>query len=209
MSQTQVTPTSKKKEILHIDKHLTDVQNAIAMDALKMLNQYKEIYKVQINEKASVEEIAKSIQSNSKTHLFKIKHSKEQKQLQETFPNLSEDKALEILAEQSHEIADSLVKLSTSAIDKLKGSGLTIDNFILNDEFVMNSKVEGRIKNKASIYCQNQKQKDLRNLATKVSELVKNGLKSGLLAPNRLGVVMENIIDVNTGEIKHHYILRQ
>ncbi|MBO6881451.1 hypothetical protein [Winogradskyella sp.] len=204
----QIKPTSKKREILYVDKHITDKKTEVATEVLSILSQYKNTYQQQIKQDATIDEIVQAIKEGDKTKLIETKHAKDKEKLQENFTNLNEQTVLDVLRAQSKEVVDNLVKLGTAANYKLKGSGLTVDNFVLNDEFIMNSKVTGRIKNMAAIYCTNETQLQLRNLAIQISDLIKGGLKSGLLASNRLGTIGEHIVDVNTGEIKHQYIMR-
>lgn len=205
---TKITATSKKKEILFVNPYLTTEKTNKAEQIIELLKEYQQTYIRQIREEATTDEVLIAIKTNSGKQLLETKHAKDKVKLEQAFPNLDEEDALEMLSKQSKSIVDSLITLGTEINNKLKGTGLQLENFVLNNEFVMNSKVEGRIKNMSAIVCQNQKQKDLRDLAMKLSKHIKGALKTGLLAPNRLGAVGENIIDINTGEIKHKYIMQ-
>jgi len=205
----QVNPTSKKREILHTDQHITEAKTQLADKVVLLLNEYKENYQLHIKADASMDEVVKAIKENNSTSVIQVKHTIDKEKLEENFKHLNEQQVQEILGIQSKGVVENLTQIATSVKHKFKGSGLTIDNFILNDEFTINSKVTGRIKNMASTYCTNSNQIQLRNLAIKIGNLVKGGLKSGLLSPNRLGIIAENIVDINTGEVKHQYIMRQ
>jgi hypothetical protein len=201
--------TSKKREVLNVNSNLVVEKTALAENVLDQLNSYKETYLQEIKEDATIEEIVQSIHTADSKGLLDIKHQKNKTKMLETFPSLNEDEVLDVLGYKSKTAVDSMVKQGIDINATLKSSGLSIENFVLNEEFVLNTKVEGRIKNMATLYCTNDTQKELRNLAMKLSKLVKDALKTDLLAPNRLGVVAENIIDINTGEIKHRYIMNR
>ncbi|WP_298326217.1 hypothetical protein [uncultured Dokdonia sp.] len=207
--KNKITSTSKKKEVLFVDPYLTGQRTQTAEEVLQLLNQYKTTYLQEIKEGATMDEVIKAISTNRAKEILLTKYAKDTIKLQESFTHLNEADALEMLSKTSTAIVEKLVNISTNVIQKLQGTGIQIEHFALNEDFVMNSKVDGRIKNMSAIYCANAKQKDLRNLAIKISELIQGAMQTGLLHHNRLGTIAENIIDINTGKIKHQYIMRQ
>jgi len=142
--------------------------------------------------------------------LLFIKFDKEITKLLSDYNNLIKTKALEMFCtdvdrEKAKEIIHFAVSINKS-IQKFNLSNLDLECFVLNDEFVYNSKIDTRLKELYTTYCQNVKQRQLKELAEKLSEIVNHSIRTGLIADNILGTNIENIIDINTGHIKYNKI---
>jgi hypothetical protein len=142
--------------------------------------------------------------------LLYIKFDSEIAKLLSDYNNLIKTKALEMFCtdtdrEKAKEIIHFAVSINKS-IQKFNLPNLDLECFVLNDEFVYNSKIDTRIKELYTTYCQNDTQRQLKELAEKLSEIVKHSIRTGLIADNLLGTNIENIIDINTGHIKYNKI---
>lgn len=200
---------SKKREVLYTNEAIRASKTRVAEGVLTLINEYKEVYQEQINEEAPIDEIVNAINTGNEVEEFiKLRHKEDLKNLKDTFPHIDQEKALAIFKEETEKVAEQLISIASNIQLRLKGEGITIEHFVLNDEFSLNSKVKGRIKNMSTTYCTNKKQKEVRDLANKLSKLIKSALDNGVLASNRLGTNAENIININTGEINHRYIAR-
>ncbi len=200
---------SKKREVLYTNEAIRASKTRVAEGVLTLLNEYKEVYQEQINEEAPIDEIVNAINTGNEVEEFiKLRHKEDLKNLKTNFPHIDQEKALSIFKEETEKVAEQLISIASNIQLRLKGEGITIEHFVLNDEFSLNSKVKGRIKNMSTTYCTNKKQKEVRDLANKLSKLIKSAIDNGVLASNRLGTNAENIININTGEINHRYIAR-
>lgn len=141
--------------------------------------------------------------------LLLIKFEKEVKKLMDDYPSLIKLKALEMFCTSSDmEEAKQIIRLAVSinfSMMKL-GQNIDLEHFLLNDEFVYNSKIDTRLKEAYTTYCKNKKQVELLELAEKLKSIVKLSIKVGLISDKTIGINIENIMNLNTGDIMYNKI---
>ena len=214
------TTMRKKIPLLVNEPYKTELENS-AKVILEKIDLVKEkasdFLNIEFNKTDALIEFIKAYQNENQidnveqqNELLFIKFDKEITKLISDYNNLIKTKALEMFCtdtdrEKAKEIIHFAVSINKS-IQKFNLSNLDLECFVLNDEFVYNSKIDTRLKELYTTYCQNDKQRQLKELAEKLSEIVKHSIRIGLIADNRLGVNIENIIDINTGHIKYNKI---
>ncbi|MEP1488614.1 MAG: hypothetical protein ABJK28_09320 [Algibacter sp.] len=144
--------------------------------------------------------------------LLFIKFDKEISKLMSDYPNLIKTKALEMFCTDKDrgQVKDLIYLIVTInlGLKRLGTSNLEFESFILNSEFVYNSKIDTKLKELYTHYCENKKQVELKELAEQLSEIVKHNIKIGLISDVSIGINIENIIDINTGKVKYNKIER-
>ncbi|SMG23612.1 hypothetical protein [Arenibacter troitsensis] len=141
--------------------------------------------------------------------LLFIKFGKEVSKLTSDHPSIIKLKALEMFCTQTDrdktkEVIHYAVSINIG-VEKLNAE-IDLEHFVLNDEFIYNSKLDTRLKELYTTYCKNNKQKEIKEFTEKISEIIKHAMKIGLISNSRLGVNPENFIDINTGDINYYRI---
>ncbi len=150
--------------------------------------------------------------TDKQNELLFIKFNKEISKLMSDYPNLIKTKALDMFCndkdrEQVKELIYLIVTINLG-LKRLGTSNLQLETFVLNDEFVYNSKIDTQLKELYTTYCISKKQVELKELAEKLSNIVKHNIKIGLISDVSIGINIENIIDINTGKVKYNIIAR-
>ncbi len=144
--------------------------------------------------------------------LLFIKFDKEISKLMSDYPNLIKTKALEMFCTDKDrgQVKDLIYLIVTInlGIKRLGASNLEFESLVLNDEFVYNSKIDTKLKELYTHYCETKKQVELKELAEKLSDIVNHNIKIGLISDVSIGINIENIIDINTGKVKYNKIAR-
>lgn len=144
--------------------------------------------------------------------LLFIKFEKEVSKIMEDYPSLIKTKALEMFCHPSdREIAKQVILYCVSinrSLEKYGVNNLELKHFVLSGQFVYNPKLDTRLKDVYTTYCENKKQVELKELAEKLRDIVLHSIKFGLISDNAIGINVDNIIDINTGKIKYNKIAR-
>lgn len=215
------TLTMRKKIPLVVNKqYKEELENSanIVLEKIELLKQSASNFlDLKFDTTDSLIEFIRTYQSQDQINdteeqnqLLYIKFDNEISQLLKDYNNLIKTKALEMFCtdadrEKAKEIILYAVSINNS-IEKFNLKNLDLECFVLNDEFVYNSKIDTRLKELYTIYCQNEKQKQLKELAEKLSEIVKHSIKIGLVSDKTIGLNIENIIDINLGNINYRRI---
>jgi hypothetical protein len=125
------------------------------------------------------------------------------------YPNIDNDKALEMFIKDEHvksieHIINQCVEVNKELI--VMNIGITLDTLVISGEFMMNSKVDTKIKDQTTIYCTNKKQVELKVLAEELQGIIHKAIRLKLVSNSALGINVGNIIDASTGDINFQYI---
>ena len=135
----QLNPLSKKKELLFVKEQTQEKNTNTANNILVLLNEYRQLYTLHIDENGSIDEVIEAIQSNSQEQLLDSKYSDDKEKLKEAFPHLDEKDIMQMLSKKSIGTIDELTNLSRQIIESLKGKPMQLENFVLNDDFKITS----------------------------------------------------------------------
>ena len=210
----------KKIPLMVNDTYKNDLENSakVVLEKIELLKQTaNEFLNIKFDKTDALIEFIKLYQDENQINnveqqneLLYIKFDSEIAKLLKDYNNLIKTKALEMFCtdadrEKVKEIIHYAVSINKS-ITKFNLKTLDLECFVLNDEFIYNSKIDSRIKELYTTYCQNDKQKELKELAEKLRDIVNHSIKIGLISNNVLGINIENIIDINTGKVKYNKI---
>ena len=212
----------KKKIPLLINetyKNNLETSAKVILEKINLVQAKAKNLNIDLDNTSKAIEFIKSYQSQNdienidkQNELLFIKFKKEIEKLTTDYPNVVKTKALEMFCTESErELTKEIIHISVSinsSIKNIGASNLDFETFVLNDEFVYNSKIDTQLKELYITYCENKKQVELKELAEKLSDIVNHSIKIGLISDVSIGINIENIIDINTGKVKYNKIAR-
>lgn len=212
----------KRQILLHTEKttkaRLEDSCSTILDEIRAVIGDLKESFSITFENGESAVDFLKTHGTTQHKEVLKltdelvyIKYKEHVDNVLAQSPGMIKEKVVQLFSiEKDGKNASSIIEKCQSIANKIRGLGANIEleHFLVNDEFVHNGKLDTRLSKKYNTYCKNEKQVDTLRYAQKLKEVIEWGLKSGVVAKNHLGHITSNIIDVDTGEIRHHYIAR-
>ncbi|SHI99533.1 hypothetical protein SAMN04487911_10935 [Arenibacter nanhaiticus] len=137
-----------------------------------------------------------------------IKYRDEVQGVRKLYPSLIKLKAIEMFKNpEDVTVVKNLIQRATGINKEIESiKGLTLESFVLNEEFKMNTKVDTVLKEIYSTFCKNTKQNELKQLAEKLSTIIEWGLKQGIVSKHYTGINLSEIIDLDTGKVDYNRI---